>query len=251
MPLLRYETKSGIAVNRNLSKVPYKKGLRSLLQDLDRFRGFYLSSGYEYPGRYSRWDIASMKPPLEVVAWGRKVEFRSLNRRGVVLCQMFAQFLAHHPHWESLTVTPSGLSGTLKPLPDFFPEEERSKQPSVFSILRALVEEFRHPEDSRLSFVGAFGYDLLFQFDPITLRLPRDDRKDLHLFFCDTIFYVDRRKEAIERYTYEFSRGDLTTVGLPPTPNPSPFRPLSPRPRSQATTPRPSTWPTSTRSAPA
>ena len=238
MPLLRYETKSGIAVTRNLSKVPYKKGLRSLLQDLDRFRGFYLSSGYEYPGRYSRWDIASMKPPLEVVAWGRKVEFRSLNRRGEVLCQMFVRFLTGHPHWESLVVTSTGLAGTLKPLPAFFPEEERSKQPSVFSILRAIVEEFHHSEDSRLSFVGAFGYDLLFQFDPITLRLPRGDRKDLHLFFCDSIFYVDRKKEAIERYHYDFTFGDLTTANLPPDADPVPVPPtLTPAPVTSNHTP--------------
>lgn len=213
MPLLRYETKSGIAVTRNLSKASYKRGLGSLLQELDRYRGFYLSSGYEYPGRYSRWDIASSKPPLEVVAWGRQVEFRALNPRGGVLCQMFGRLLADHPHWESFTATPGGLCGTLKPLPAFFPEEERSKQPSVFSILRALVEEFRHPDDSKLSFVGAFGYDLLFQFDPIQLRLERGDRKDLHLFFCDDILYVDRKKEVIERYRYDFAWEGLTTVG--------------------------------------
>ena len=214
MPLLRYETKSGIAVTRNLSKASYKRGLGSLLQELDRYRGFYLSSGYEYPGRYSRWDIASSKPPLEVVAWGRRVEFRALNPRGGVLCQIFGRLLADHPHWESFTATPGGLCGTLKPLPAFFPEEERSKQPSVFSILRALVEEFRHADDSKLSFVGAFGYDLLFQFDPIQLRLERGDRKDLHLFFCDDILYVDRKKEVIERYRYDFAWEELTTVGV-------------------------------------
>ena len=38
MPVLRYETKSGIAVTRNLSKASFKKGLGSLLQDLDRYR---------------------------------------------------------------------------------------------------------------------------------------------------------------------------------------------------------------------
>ena len=48
------------------------------------------------------------------------------------------------------------LRGVLRPLPALFPEEERSKQPSAFSILRALMEEFRHPKDSRLSLVGAF-----------------------------------------------------------------------------------------------
>ena len=52
------------------------------MHSLDRQRGIYLSSGYEYPGRYSRWDIASVCPPLEIVAFGRRVEFRPLNERG-------------------------------------------------------------------------------------------------------------------------------------------------------------------------
>ena len=35
------------------------------------------------------------------------------------------------------------MRGRLKPLPALFPEEERSKQPSAFSILRALIGEFQ------------------------------------------------------------------------------------------------------------
>ena len=105
----------------------------------------------------------------------------------------------------------------MKPLPALFPEEERSKQPSAFSILRTLVEEFRHPLASRLALVGAFGYDLLFQFDPIELMLPRSGVKDLHLFLCDDIYFMDRKKEHIERFQYDFARGDLSTHGLPRT----------------------------------
>ena len=100
---------------------------------------------------------------------------------------MLVPALANHPHWEDFRLIDGDLRGRLRPLPAFFSEEERSKQPSVFSLLRALIEEFRSPKDSRLSLVGAFGYDLLFQFDPIELRLPRTGRKDLHLFLCDDI----------------------------------------------------------------
>ena len=83
--------------------------------------------------------------------------------------------------------------------------------------LRAMVEEFRHPDDSRLSLVGAFGYDLLFQFDPIELKLPRQGVKDLQLFLCDDIYFMDRKKETIERYQFDFTRGNDTTVGKPRT----------------------------------
>ena len=215
MRTLRYETKSGIAVSRTLSKAPYRRGLQPLLRKLDRFRGFYLSSGYEYPGRYSRWDIAAITPPFEIVSTGRKVDFNPLNQRGEMLCRMLVRALSANDCWETFETSGGGIHGVLKPLPDFFAEEERSKQPSVFSVLRALVEEFRHPDDSRLSLVGAFGYDLLFQFDPIQLKLPRGDRKDLHLFFCDDSYYMDRKKEQIERFQYEFALDGLSTLGLP------------------------------------
>src|SRR5437667_3059333 len=128
MPELRYSTPSGIAVTRVVSKVNFKKGLRRLLRDLDSHRGAYLSSGYEFPGRYSRWDFASTKPPLEILAFDRRVEFRALNVRGEILNQMFFAVLREHPHWESFGLVPGGvLSGTLKPLPKLFSEEERSK----------------------------------------------------------------------------------------------------------------------------
>ena len=221
----RYTTPSGITVSRITTKVPFKKSLGSLLHDLDRRRGIYLSSGYEYPGRYSRWDIASIDPPLEIFGAGRDLTFRPLNERGRVLGQLLYPVLAPHPHWESLTEHDGELTGRLKPLPALFSEEERSRQPSAFSILRALIDEFRHPKETRLALVGAFGYDLLFQFDPIALELPRHDVKDLHLFLCDDIYFMDRKKEQIERCQFEFARGEASTAGLsresadiPPTP---------------------------------
>src|SRR4051794_34235228 len=143
MSQLKYRTSSNIEVIRSESKAPYERGLRDLLHSLDQQRGIYLSSGYEYPGRYSRWDIASVRPPLEIVAFGRSVEFRPLNQRGVVLNRILHPVLAPHPHWDDLQISDAGMIGTLKPLPALFSEEERSKQPSVFSVLRALVQEFR------------------------------------------------------------------------------------------------------------
>ncbi|HXS98419.1 MAG TPA: anthranilate synthase component I [Candidatus Limnocylindrales bacterium] len=210
----RYTTPHGIQVTRTLKKAPYHAGLRALLRDLDRHRGIYLSSGYEYPGRYSRWDIASVCPPLEIVAYDRRMEFRPLNERGVRIAGMFFEVLKQHPHWEEFALVEGALHGVLKPLPRLFPEEERSKQPSAFSILRALIEEFRGEENSRLGLVGAFGYDLLFQFEPIEKKLSRDGHKDLHLFLCDDIWFMDRKKEQIERYQYEFATGGTSTAGL-------------------------------------
>ncbi len=85
MAKLSYTTPGGINVTRSASAIPFKKGLKPLLHKLDRYRGIYLSSGYEYPERYSRWDVASVCPPIEIVAAGRNIEFRPLNERGEVL----------------------------------------------------------------------------------------------------------------------------------------------------------------------
>ena len=224
MSTLHYNTPGGIAVTRVATTVPYKKGLRHLLRQLDRQRGIYLSSGYEYPERYSRWDIASICPPIEIVAAGREVHFQALNERGEALNRILEPLLARHPHWEQFELRQGGLHGRLKPLPELFPEEERSKQPSAFSILRNLIEEFRTKEDTRLALVGAFGYDLLFQFDPIERRLPRQGQKDLHLLWCDDIYYMDRKKERIERFRYDFERNGSSTAGLQaaaPVPRPA------------------------------
>jgi len=225
MRTLRYVTPNGIAVTRTVSRMPYRKGLKLLLRELDTRRGFYLSSGYEYPGRYSRWDIASVRPPLEIIGWGRRVEFRPLNLRGEMLNQMLLAALGSHPHWEAFEIEAGVLRGRLKPLPALFPEEERSKQPSAFSILRALVEEFRHGGDARLALVGAFGYDLLFQFDPIRLRMPREGSKDLHLFLCDDICFMDRKKEQIERCQYDFDWEGVSTLALERSGEPVPSAP--------------------------
>jgi anthranilate synthase len=197
-----------------MSKISYARGLSGLLRKLDTQRGVYLSSGYEYPGRYSRWDVAAVAPPLEIVAAGREIVIRPLNERGKILNRILEPLLAPHPHWETFSSADGSLNGTLKPLPALFPEEERSKQPSAFSVLRALLDEFRHPLASRLALAGAFGYDLLFQFDPIELTLPRNDVKDLRLFFCDDIYFMDRKKEQIERFQYDFSRGETSTAGM-------------------------------------
>jgi anthranilate synthase len=214
MPQQSYTTPHGIEVARTLSKAGYHRGLRHVLRALDRHRGIYLSSGYEYPGRYSRWDIASVCPPLEIVAFDRRVEFRPLNQRGHVLARMLETVLAGHPHWEEFGFAGDRLVGRLKPLPRLFPEEERSKQPSVFTILRALIGEFHGEEHGRLGLIGAFGYDLLFQFEPIEKRLARGEQKDLHLFFCDDLWVMDRKKEQVERFRYEFTRAGETTRGL-------------------------------------
>jgi anthranilate synthase len=214
VPQLRYSTPHGITVTRTSSRVPYSRGLNHVLRQLDSKLGVYLSSGYEYPERYSRWDVASIAPPIEIIGRKRKVEINSLNERGRMLLNILGPLFEEHLDAQSHLRTPHSLIVELKPLAERFPEEERSKQPSAFSVLRTLIGEFGNPEDSRLALIGAFGYDLLLEFDPIKQRLQREAQKDLHLFLCDDIYFMDRKKETIERYQYDFSAGEWNTAKL-------------------------------------
>jgi anthranilate synthase len=213
---LQYSTPGGIAVTRQMTRLDSEAGLQHLLLELDIHRGVYLSSGYEYPGRYSRWDIACTKPPVELTARGKHVEFHALNARGEVINHILFEVLKNNAAWMDCAISNDGtIRGELKPMAAFFAEEERSKQPSVFSILRALTQEFLNEPDSHLNLIGAFGYDLLFQFEPIPQRLPRHDHKDLHLFFCDDTHFFDRKREVIERFQYDFALGEWNTAGMP------------------------------------
>lgn len=225
---VHYQTPHGIRISRTATNLPFRKGLTSYLRELDRFRGLYLSSGYEYPGRYSRWDIVSVRPPLELLGFQRELTFRPLNQRGVVINRLLAGVLAGHPHWEDFRDDNGTLRGTLKPMAKLFPEEERSRQPSVFSVLRALTHEFRSEHDDKLAFGGAFGYDLLFQFEPIPLRLERRSHKDLQLFLCDDILFMDRKRETVQRFAYEFEGEGLSTRGLERTGEEVPGAPARP-----------------------
>ncbi|HBV25692.1 MAG TPA: anthranilate synthase component I, partial [Acidimicrobiaceae bacterium] len=95
-----------------------------------------------------------------------------------------------------------------------FSEEERSRQPSSFSVVRSMVELFRG-SDEHLGLYGAFGYDLAFQFEPIELRLSRpQNQRDLVLYVPDEVIVVDHQSGIAERRRYEFSYGDDSTIEI-------------------------------------
>ncbi len=79
-----FVTAAGVAVRRVAA--PFDPALLAdLTRQVDRRRGGVLSSGMEYPGRYSRWHVAYVDPCVEVVARGRRISARALNERGSVL----------------------------------------------------------------------------------------------------------------------------------------------------------------------
>jgi len=105
--------------------------------------------------------------------------------------------------------------------PESFRKRSAVNNLRSFSVLRALISEFRNEADDKLALAGAFGFDLLFQFEPLPLRLPRNGRKDLQLFLCDDIIYMDRKRETIDRYSWDFELDGVSTSGLKRTGEPA------------------------------
>ena len=66
MHVTRYITTGGIAVTREVCERDYQPADYTLAQALDDRRGVLFSSSFEFPGRYTRWDMGFVDPPLAV-----------------------------------------------------------------------------------------------------------------------------------------------------------------------------------------
>ncbi len=236
-----YETKGGIRIDREIVAQPYSPADTELAERLDRQRGVLFSSSFEFPGRYTRWDMGFVDPPLVLTARSRGFAIEALNERGRLLLGAVGDHLADLPAADIRHAGIDRIDGEIRESTTRFPEEERSRQPSVFSVLRALGELFASPDDQdpgdeHLGLYGAFGYDLVFQFEPIRLRLPRPaDQRDLVLYLPDEILIVDHMRQQAALHRYEFEVAGRSTAGLPRATPPAPYRlgrAVSPPPES-------------------
>jgi anthranilate synthase len=216
MTAITYDTAGGIRIHRTVDEIPVADAIEPVVEALDAHRGVLLASSYEYPGRYTRWDMGFVNPPLVLSARGRSFRVDALNARGRVLLPSIADAWRGLDAVERLAESAVSLEGAIRPPGGRFAEEERSRQPSVFSLLRALVALFRHADEPHLGLYGAFGYDLAFQFEPIRLRLEREPgQRDLILYLPDELVVVDHRREIAMRRTYDFEAAGRSTRGLP------------------------------------
>jgi len=234
-----YLTAGGVRVIRDAEAFDPAEldGLTRQVQDRP---GGVLSSGMEYPGRYSRWHLAYIDPPVQIVARGRRIRASALNDRGIVLLPVIAAAMCR--------VAGADLDGcarhaevVIPETDEVFTEDQRSRQPTVFSALREIIAALAGP-DPHLGLYGAFGYDLAFQFEPVRLRLRRDDAaRDLVLHLPDQVWVVDRKRETATRFSYEFETAAGSTAGLerpggagPSDPVPHAEVPEDPQPGSYA-----------------
>jgi anthranilate synthase len=210
-----YQTRGGVRVRRLIENVDGARAVEQLASDLDVRRGVLLTSSYEYPGRYTRWDFGFVDPPVALVARGRELSVEALNARGEVLLAAFERCLESCDAVTQVRRDGGRLQATVAELAVGFTEEERTRQSTVFSVIRALVATFGAAEDAHLGLYGAFGYDLTFQFDPVRRTLERpDDHRDLVLYLPDELIVVDHMRETAELIRYDFEVDGRSTVGL-------------------------------------
>ncbi|MGX8012522.1 anthranilate synthase [Mesorhizobium sp. ORM8.1] len=221
----RFVTAGGVTITRERHDRPYEGAIDAYIDGLNSRRGAVFSSNYEYPGRYTRWDTAIIDPPLVISARGRAMRIEALNKRGEALLPAIGKTLAGLSD-----VTIAETSKTLIRLDvakpgRVFTEEERSRVPSVFTVLRAITALFKTAEDANLGLYGAFGYDLAFQFDPVDHRLERKaSQRDLVLFLPDEILVVDHYSTKAWTDRYDYSGEGFSTEGLPRDAHVEPFK---------------------------
>lgn len=210
-----YTTAGGIKVNLHQQELDLDHALDTLENNIDKHRGAIFSSSFDYPGRYSRWDIGFINPCIELKSYDKLFIINALNKRGEVVLAFIGAALAKLNDVEDLVNNGKHITGKIKLTRKHFAEEERSKQPTIFSVIRVIKNLFYAQDDDILGLYGAFGYDLIFQFDAIKKRMTRDsEQPDMVLYLPDSYIVVDHQLDMAYLRNYEFSLDDKTTEGL-------------------------------------
>lgn len=240
-------TKGGVQVTANVKGLEFvregtanasegssAKAIENLVDKLDSRKGVLFASSYEYPGRYARWSLGFVDPPLEVSGKGLQCTITALNSRGEVILPAVIdamEKLRADGFLESIHVVEDQFV-TVQVVPPSevgsFNEEDRSRQPSLFSVVRALVDLFGYQDgDGQLGLYGAFGYEVTFQFEPIKKSQERDpEQRDILLYLPDQITIVDQDKHDAWVISYDFSVDNKSTQGLPRSGSDVPFKPF-------------------------
>jgi anthranilate synthase len=214
----RYTTQGKIHVSRSSKEISIDLATTEVLSRIDSQRGGLLTSNYEYPGRYKKWAIGFVNPPLEISTREDTYSIKALNQRGLILISYLGDRLAKCSALEIQNRDADLITGFVRPTTQVFTEEERSKQPSVFSLIREVMFAFHSDEDKYLGLYGAFGYDLVFQFEKMAKNLPRSsDARDLVLYLPDELTIVDYQRQQAFQLQYDFEIDGQTNRNLPRT----------------------------------
>jgi len=217
---IKYATPAGIRVVRDCTAIDGTMAVEELVDELDSYRGMLMTSSYEYPGRYTKWDRGFVKPPLSIVAAGTNFAVTALNNRGKVLLGAVHNVVQGHAAVESVDAYDSHSSdmsfkGVIIKTEQRFSEEDRSRQPSIFSIIRSVIDAFYSNDDEINGLYGAFSYDLAFQFEKVKQNHTRPvDQRDIVLYIPDSIITANADRTTCFRYEYDFEYNGQSTVGI-------------------------------------
>ncbi len=211
-----FTTGGGIKIRRETEPEIYEGARMLLVDSLDSHRGVLLSSDFEYPGRYTRWDMGFIDPPVEISAIGRVARVRALSDRGRILVNALAKRLPDLHFLDSYDQSDDEFTAQIAESAERFPEEERSKQPSIFSLVREILDFLKAPEEEAFfGLYGSFGYNLAFQFEPLDRKQNLDaDQRDLLLYLPDRLLLVDHQRGEALWYHYEFEIDGESTAGI-------------------------------------
>lgn len=202
---IQYTCAGGVRLRRSAVQQDYKTAVDQLAAALDHSPGVLLASSFEFPGRYTRWDIGFVNPPLQFVGRGTKLEIKALNIRGEILLPEIYRALECCDAIQQLIGEQQSICVRITTEEEEFTEELRSRKASLFSVLREIVACFSSPVDSYLGLYGAFGYDLTFQFEDVIRYQSRNEKdRDLVLYLPDQIIVADHRIGKTICYNYEF-----------------------------------------------
>ncbi|MEV2214942.1 anthranilate synthase component I [Streptomyces sp. NPDC050997] len=214
---LQWSTGAGVEVRLRADQAGSAQAARARLETaLDDRRGMLLFRGHDRVLGY-------VDPPLELVVRGPELMVRALNDRGRVLIPALREMLAPSLRLEEGTEDTS-LRGRARTAKGVFAEEDRTRNAGVFAAVRAVLRGLSAPEDPLLGLYGAFGYDLIFQVDPVERHQerPAADR-DLVLHLPDDIWELDLRQDLALRRRYDFAFEGADTAGLTRTTPVEPF----------------------------
>ncbi len=201
-----FKTKSGINIFREVTRLDDESQITSIIEGLDDNLGVYLSSGVEFPDRYSQWDFGIIDPPLIFTGTNGKLTIESLNERGENLLYLLRPVFFNNKDIKLTSIDQSKIIIEIQYTQKVFTEEDRSLQPSIFTPLRSMMNDFLGIGDQHLGLYGAFGFDLIYQFEKPNKKIDRLEKTNiLKLFFPDEIFIYDRKKELMLKYKYYFS----------------------------------------------
>ena len=208
-------------VDRTTTVLPDDKVLHTYIRRLQTEPGAVFISNYEFPDRYTRWDLGVINPPLQLSAQGYDWNLQALTPVGAKLVGWINRWWhqGNQPEWLSVTTcsdpstTVAQLQGTIIPNTSrHYTEKERTRRPSIMLLVRYLRDLFRgESPDDRLGWYGSFGYPLVYQFEDVMEETGTEGEamnlggnRDIVLYLPDAVVAVDRHLETYHQYQYTF-----------------------------------------------